>query len=238
MFISIWGYNIIIVFGIGCLFGITEIFSRYTESKYLSKVWQFYAYILLNGLVSILALFLIKYFRGVDPSAVEKIEINNLIIAGLGGMIILRSSIFPIKHKGEKVEIGFGSMAQIFLDKVESKMNANSASLRMKEINKLMKNIDFNKAKYELTTLCISYIDKFPPEDTTSVMTGIEKIANLEIDNLNKSLQLGRILSRYCDYTVLKTAIEILDDKIKVPAIDSNLPLGDELLDDWIDKLK
>jgi hypothetical protein len=227
-----WYYitNLALTFSFGCLFGITEIFSRYNESKYLSRVWHFYAYLILNGTISVAALFLIYYVKNIDPKSFTNIDISNILIAGLGGMMILRSSIFTIKHKGEKVEIGLGSIAQVFLNKVEWKMKTNAGSKKMIEVNDLMKDIDFNKAKDELSSLCIAYIDHFSESDNLDLTSGIKKIALFDIDNLNKSIQLGGIISQYCDFGVLKTAINVLNEKIKISSVD-------ESIDGWIEKL-
>ena len=222
--------NLLIVFIFGSIFGLSELLNRYTESKYVFKLWQAYTYVLLNGSISIIAFLLIKYLKEQELFDIETIEINNILIAGFGGMMILRSSIFSIKHKGEKVEIGFGAIAQIFLDVVERNMKNRAASIRLEEIDTLMVDINFDKAKDELSTLCICYIDNFSKEDNERLNKELETLSSLDITNTNKSLQLGRYISMYCDTKVLKKAIEKLGDNIKNSESDENL-------DEWIEKL-
>lgn len=216
IFMEFWFYNILIVFLIGIIVGISELLNRYPEPTYIfnRKTIQSYIYILLNGCVAIGAFLLIKYFKNEEIAMINKIEINNIIIAGLGGMMILRSSLFTLKHKDENISVGFGAIAQIFLDAIENKMKTNVATLRMEKLKTLMTNIDFDKAKLELSTLCISYIDNFSKENTEALTKAIEEIATLDIDNKNKSLQLGRYISRYCDFDLLEKAINCLGDVI------------------------
>lgn len=221
----------------GCVFGLSELVNRYPELKYLFKVTQSYFYLLMNGFISVGALFLIKYLKKESTNSMDNIEINNLIIAGFGGMMILRSSIFSIKHKGEKVDIGLGTIAQIFLDSVEKKMSTNAAAIRIEEIETLMTGIDFNKAKDELSSLCVAFIDNFSEEDKSELNKGIQAISNLDIANHNKSMQLGRYISKYCDKKVLQKAVEKLGESIKISNSNST-NVKEESLDDLIKRLR
>ena len=122
---SFWIINIITVFLLGCLFGLSELIARYHDSKYIFRVFYSYAYVIINGIVAVFALFLIKHFKSEEIILMTKIEINNIIIGGFGGMMILRSSIFSIKFKENKIDIGLGTIVQIFLDFIERKMKNN-----------------------------------------------------------------------------------------------------------------
>jgi len=228
--------NFFLVFIFGSIFGFSELLNRYPISKYIFKVWQSYLYIFLNGLISIFALLLIKHFRSEELNQISKIEINNIIIAGIGGMMILRSSIFSVKHRGEKVDIGLGTIAQIFLDSVEKNIVNNSAPIRFEEIEKLMEGIDFDKAKNELSTLCISSIDNFSKEDADMLTKEIENLSNLDILNKNKSLILGKNIALHCDTKILEKAIAYLGDSIKIGSVKIESEKAEDI-DDWIEKL-
>jgi hypothetical protein len=200
--------NIIVVFLFGALFGFAEILQRYSNTKYNFKVWMSYVYVFLNGIVSVLALFLIKYFKNPDDVLnFATIEIINLLIAGFGGMMILRSSIFSIKHKDETIEIGLATLFQIFLNSVEKRMKNKAASLRLEQMDKTMRGVDFEKAKNELSSICTAFIDNFPNDDTENLTKKIEEISNLDINNQNKSMQLGRFIASFCGEEILEEAI-------------------------------
>jgi exonuclease VII small subunit len=200
-------FNLLLVFLLGTIFGFAELLQRYPEAKYNFRVFLSHLFIFINGLISIISFLFIKSFKGQELTGITSIEYGNIIISGLGGMMILRSSIFSISHHGKKVDIGFAPIFQVFLDVVEKKMKNGAAALRVEAIDKIMKNVDFNLAKVELPTLCTRFIDNFTPEDKKNLETEIKAIDEIDIDNSNKSLQLGRAISIYCDEEILNMAI-------------------------------
>ena len=207
--------NLGIVFLFGAFFGFVELLQRYRELKYIfnkknNVLTSTLLYIILNGIVSLLSFFVIKYFKGQSVLEIESFEINNVLIAGFGGMMILRSSVFSIKHNNKQIDIGLAVIFQTFLDVVERKMKNNAAALRVCDIYEIMKNVDFSLAKDELPSLCIEFIDNFTAEDSTNLKNKIVEIDGFNIDNVNKSMQLGREIAYYCDEEILKRAIKKL----------------------------
>lgn len=233
-----WIINIIIVFVLGLIFGISELIARYNDPKYIFRVWQAYIYLLLNAIVSVVALLLLKYFRNQDTTTITTIEINNVIIAGLGGMMILRSSFFSVKIKESKVDIGIGTIVQIFLDLIEKKMKNSAAALKINEINKIMKGIIFEDAKLELTTMCINSIDNFSKADNDLLIKKIEEISNLDIGNTNKVIQVGISISQYCDNDILRNSIEVLGLNKNLNKSELTNVVEGENIDFYLEKLK
>ena len=168
-------------------------------------------YIFLNGIVSILALWLIKFFKNESISDINSFETLSIIIAGFGGMMILRSSIFSIKQNNKDVEIGFATIVQTLLDIIDKKINHNIAAKRVCDIHEIMEDVNFEFAKIELPALCIEFIDYFTDEDSKNLrnkITEIDKDSNLS--DINKSLQLGREIAKYCDTEILRRVIKKL----------------------------
>jgi hypothetical protein len=191
-------------------------------------------YIVLNGIVAVLALFLVKYFKNSDRVLnFETIEIVNLLIAGFGGMMVLRSSIFSIKHKDDTIEVGLATLFQVFLNRVERRMKNKAAAYRIERIEEIMKDVDFEKAKQELPSICTAFIDNFTKEDIDNLTKLVEKISILDIHNQNKSMQLGRFIASFCDEEILEAAINKLS-YIKINTDDGN---ENDEIDDLIKQL-
>lgn len=227
--------NFILVFLFGFLFGFSELLQRY-QPKYTFKEFMAWFYIILNGIVSLVALLVIKSFKGESIMNFNEIEINNILLAGFSGMMILRSSFYSIKYKDENINIGLGTIFQVFLNSVEKKMKNHAGAYRMNEMHEIMKTVNFELAKDELPTLCVSFIENFSKEDDTNLSKFIADIAAFEISNINKSLQLGRYIAEYCDEEILKTAIEKLD-KIICNNIKNNIE-NNKKEDELISELK
>ena len=233
--------NIISTFLFGSLWGLAELLLRYKEWHYLFNCQKnkkknkirdkaddteikvdntevsvggyVISYIFLNGIISIVALLLIKFF------AKDTLEVVNgvyIIIAGFGGMVILRSSMFSIKHNKKDIEIGLATVVQIFLNTIDRKINHNVAARRVCNIYEIMKEVDFDLAKEELPALCIEFIDNFTKEDSDRLKNKITEIANIDISNINKSMHLGREIAYYCDEEILRRSIKKLPHILKV----------------------
>ena len=225
--------NFVIVFFFGILWGILELVINY-ELKYVgtsrrmrkklkeetegedavldkeeSAVGYIFLYLLLNGLVSALAYYALKFFSNEAIMDINSIEVPKLIIAGFGGVVVLRSSIFSIPFNGSTLEIGLISVVQALLDKIEKKIKHNIAANRICEIYEIMKDVDYDIAKDELPNLCITYIDGFSDKDSKDLINAIKEI-NGNLSNINKCMQLGREIARYCDVEILKRAIKKL----------------------------
>ena len=100
-------------------------------------------------------------------------------------------------------------MVQALLDKIEKKIKHNIAANRICEIYEIMKDVDYDIAKEELPSLCITYIDGFSDKDSKDLINAIKEI-NGNLSNINKCMQLGREIARYCDVEILKRAIKKL----------------------------
>ena len=225
--------NFVIVFFFGILWGVLELVINY-ELKYVgtsrrirkkltekaegddavldkeeSAVGYIFLYLLLNGLVSALAYYALKFFSNEAIVDINSIEVPKLIIAGFGGVVVLRSSIFSIPFNGSTLEIGLISVVQALLDKIEKKIKHNIAANRICEIYEIMKDVDYDIAKDELPNLCITYIDGFSDKDSKDLINAIKEI-NGNLSNINKCMQLGREIARYCDVEILKRAIKKL----------------------------
>ena len=145
--------NFVIVFVFGILWGILELVINY-ELKYVgsfnrkykkakeenedvvldkeeSAIGYVFLYLLLNGLVSVLAYYALKFFSNEAIMDINSIEVPKLIIAGFGGVVVLRSSIFSIPFNGSTLEIGLISVVQALLDKIEKKIKHNIAANRI-----------------------------------------------------------------------------------------------------------
>ena len=228
--------NIAVVFLFGIFASFIELLLRYKEWRYIffcskekeeSVIGYVILYVLLNGTVSILAFWLIKFFKNENFSDISSFEIQSIIIAGFGGMMILRSSIFSIKQNNKDVEVGFAAIVQGLLDIIDKKINHNIAARRVCDIHEIMQDVDFELSQIELPSLCIEFIDYFTEEDSKNLQDKIKKISeDNRLSNTNKSLQLGREIAKYCDTEILKRVIK------KLPHIktieDKNVSIEDE----------
>lgn len=229
--------NIIVVGLIGALFGVAELLQRYSDTKYTfmkrGNMSLSVTYIAINIFVSVIALLVIEYAKGNKELEFSTLEFANILIAGLGGMMILRSYLFSYKLKDKQVEIGLSAIIQIFLNHIDKRISQNSAKERVDTIAEIMRDVNFDIAKDELYTLCISFIDNFTSEDMAELTKRIKDIEGYDVSNKNKSMQLGRAIACYCGEDVLTKGIKQLSDIVKITGEEHN-----DSIDNKIDLLK
>ena len=117
--------------------------------------------------------------------------------------------MFSYFNDNKEVGVGFMSIVHSLLDKIDKKIKHNIAAKRICEIYDIMKDVDYERAKEELPYLCIKYIDSFSEKDSKELINAIKDI-NGNLSDVNKSLQLGREIAKYCDVEILKRAVKKL----------------------------
>lgn len=228
-------WNFFIVFFVGVFWGMVEIITSYDlryvcgdkkkrrqkQNEVSGKVllekeenalFYVFCYLLLNGVMSVISLLLLIYYSNETICDITVIEINKILIAGFGGIILLRSSVFSFFKDNREISVGMITIVKLLLDKIDKKIKHNIAAKRICEIYEVMKDVDYDKAKDELPYLCINYIDDFSERDSKDLIRAIKEI-NGNLSGVNKSLQLGREIARYCDVEILKRAVKKLPIK-------------------------
>lgn len=196
-------------FLIGSLVGMSELLSRYSDPYVIFDKKSAWFYMFLNGIISILGYWIIKYIKG--NLAISSIEIYNIIMAGFGSMLIIRSSIASLIVQGKKVEIGFASILQVFLDTTEKLFNRNRAKEILDDMYEIMKGVEFNKAKINLPSICITTFQTISSEDSAKLGEQVENLNKASSGKFNNisSIELGMLLEKYFGKDFLKSAVEI-----------------------------
>jgi hypothetical protein len=199
--------NILISFFLGAVVGLAELLSRYSDPYKIFNRRLANYYILLNGLISILGYCFLKKFQGNFAS--KEIEVNNALMAGLGAMVILRSSIANINHNGKKIEVGLGAILQVFLDSVEKLFNRQRSVETINQVQEVMKGVDFSLAKINLPSLCITSYQNLSKEQSVELGSKIKALSDKGLNHM-KSVEFGIILEQYFGIEILTAAVVLL----------------------------
>jgi hypothetical protein len=199
--------NSLLAFLLGCLVGLAELLSRYSNPyRILDKKFANW-YIVVNGTISILGFWVLKKMqKNLENS---EIELENVLISGLAAMVVLRSSIASINHQGKKIEIGIGGLLQVYLDAIEKLFNRKRSEETLNDIYAIMKDVDFETAKINLPSICLSTFQNLPEEQAKQLGSKIKTLSDKGLDHM-KSVELGVILEHYFGEGLLRAAVEIL----------------------------
>jgi Gamma-glutamyl cyclotransferase, AIG2-like len=123
------------VFALGMCTAFAEIIGKFRDEP-LQSVRTGYAilYHIFNGIIAIFALFVLEILAGPPSDAGQ--HLRNVLAAGLGAMLIMRSKLFNIKMGGEDVSFGPEYIVKIFLSYMEGEIDRIRSVERIELVNR------------------------------------------------------------------------------------------------------
>jgi len=141
------------VFLLGGATAFAEIISKFSSEPLKAlKTPHAFVYHLLNGGIAVFALKVLTLYGAANTTELD--QLKNVVIAGLGSMLIMRSKLFNIKVSGEDVSFGPEQIIKIFFRFMEDAIDRVRARYRIDFVKKTLGNINFNSVyEYSLTML-------------------------------------------------------------------------------------
>jgi hypothetical protein len=178
----------------GITVGLSEILSRYRDEPVLSATTSFgVAYLILNGLISLVAFAVVRKYPTQIFPALEKDLFLTAVVAGFGAMAVFRSKFFTFRSAdGKDFPIGPAIVLDTVLRTIDAKIDRRRATERQAQVFDSMIGLhDFeNVAKYIEASL--SSFQNLSPDDKTEIKTVIDQYRDLkEWPDTLKSLGLG-----------------------------------------------
>ena len=196
----------VLAFLLGCVSAFAELLSRYTDGFKILKFKESYFYLAINGSASLLAYSFMINFE-INLGLLTNSEIGKVIASGLFSMIILRSSLASIKIDDKIWEAGLAPILQIFLNTVDRAFDQSRSKMTIKEVGRIMKDVDFKVAHTALPLLCFSAMQNLSTEEQQKAAEDINVIADENYSGEIKSLNLGIILSKYTGLSLLEAMV-------------------------------
>lgn len=220
----------------GSIVGFAELLNKYREGlgEIITSLAAM-AYIALNGLSSMIAFYLLNRYSQ-DFFDVKPDELKMLMIAGFSSMFFLRSSFFTMKNNNQDIPIGPAAVLTIIMNSADRAFDRERAKGRAKTIEKIMRDVDFKKAKKILPLVCLNLMQNLSLEEQKKMG---DEIAKLELEyekstdpHVRKafSISLGLKIEIYTGPKVLEEAVNILTDDISIKDEDMNIKKIDELM--------
>lgn len=196
---------------IGILVAFSELLSRYYSGFCeILTVGISYVYFFINGLGAIFAYWLIIHLNP-GTEGVWNEPLVKSFVAGLGSMLILRSSFSNYKIGEKNLEIGLASFLKVFLNSADREYDQKRSINNLNEVKLIMKNVIFNKAAKDLPLTCLNLMQNLSYEEQTIIGNEVIKLSKSEYSDEAKSLNLGVILSKFTGTDLLKIAVTSLD---------------------------
>jgi hypothetical protein len=193
---------------LGGLVGLAEIMGRYTDSPIAAlKSPGASFYILLNAAASCLALYLLL---ALAPDTVPH-PVSQVLLAGLGAMAFLRSSIFKVKVQDEEVAVGPAILLDTMLKFADAQVDRDRAVDRASRIANVVKSLPLTQASSDLPRLCFALMQNLQVDvrqrlldDITLVVTDTKRSEPVKV------LEIGLVLWRIVGIGTLTGAVELI----------------------------
>jgi hypothetical protein len=146
---------------LGGAVGLSELISRYKDHPGAAiRTWPAGVYIAINGVASAGALGLIQVNGWFGAS-----RWTQILMAGVSAMAFFRTSLFVVRAGDRDVGVGPSGFLQIFLGAADRAVDRQRAAARSDAVAKVMKGIDYDKAKGALPEYCLALMQNVPDED-------------------------------------------------------------------------
>ena len=201
---------------LGALVGIGGIVSRYRDNpSSVLKTLAGIMYILLNLGVSVAALGLARAFGWTFGATEQAVRATQVLVAGIGGTVLIRASFFTVKVGDEEVQIGPNSLLQSIFSAIDRKLKQLEIVATSTYVSQIMADVSFEKAYVSLPTYCLALWRDIPDDVQKTLGEEVRTLAKLEVADPAKALILGAYLINVVGDEVLEAAVKTLDGHIK-----------------------
>jgi hypothetical protein len=209
---------------LGALVGTGELVARYKDAPFRALLTPpAFLYVAINIAAALGALFLIRAFgwefgiggqQGQSSSDIT-VRITQVMVAGLGAMALLRSSLFITRIENQDVGVGPSTFLSTMLNACDAGVDRERAVVRAHRVNRAMTNISYTKASVSLVAVSAKLMQNLSPENITKLQDEALDIDKLPITERAKGLSLGLHIMNYVGAGPLEGAIEALGEAIK-----------------------
>jgi hypothetical protein len=142
-------------------------------------------------------------------------------LAGFSSMALLRLSFSSIKVGDKNIDAGLAPITQIFLNYADRALDRERTKMRLEEVTRIMADVDFDRAKQDLTTLCLTGMQNLSIEEQNYLANEVALLDEAELFNENKAIQLGFKIATLTGLDLLEKSVASLKDSIAVDEEDN-----------------
>jgi hypothetical protein len=217
------------VFLAGGLVGLAELLTRHKDYPFRAAFsGPSIGYIVLNGLLSMLALLVCK----ISPpnfllSGTALDPVKTVLFIGFGAAAFFRSSFFKLRTPEGDISVGPGLIIDVFLRVIDDAVDRNLGEKRLDEVSIIMNGVVFGRAAKALPTYCFAALKRLAPEAQQQFAMQIKALSDAaDIDDETKSVSLGLALMSLTGRSILNKAVDHLAHTIKAAPPVPPLPLA------------
>lgn len=211
-------------FVFGALVGLSEVLSRYRDAPgEAARSLPGILYIGFNGTTSLLAFYFIRQILPLWTDADAAVVASGLpsshagdlardaLLAGLGAMAILRSSVLTARVGSKDVEVGPAAVMEIFRLAMDRQIARKRAVVRAMAIAGAMEHVSFRACYQALTGIALSLLQSASADEKAEVERSVAALASQTgRSDRDKALELGLILADSVGFAALASSVRAI----------------------------
>lgn len=208
---------------IGAVTGSIELMQRYSRGTnlplLLGNPWAI-TYVAVNVVIALISYQLVRTesIPGLNLSLSEPGgQLRAAIVAGIAGMLLLRSAFVSIRTGEREYPVGPGLLLDVLIEQVDHRLDQGRAVQSFQEVLEIMKDVDATKAAVSLASLALQMLERTSKDTQEEVRKEIDAIiVRPDLLLRAKALLIGIAIQKVAGVNVLKQAIESLGSEILV----------------------
>ncbi|MDQ3849256.1 MAG: hypothetical protein M3296_01390 [Actinomycetota bacterium] len=177
-------------------------------------------YVALNAVAAVAALGLLRTFDwnlGIGAEGAGR-GWGQVLVAGFGAMVLLRSSLFVVRVGDQDVGVGPSSFLSVVLGAADRAVDRSRARVRADQVARAMEGVAFAKASEALPALCLALMQNASEEEKVALANQVKLLRSAAMEDRSKSLALGLALMNVVGGSVLSAAVLALQGEIHADA--------------------
>jgi hypothetical protein len=204
---------------LGLLVGATELVSRYRDAPLFAlQTAAGLIYMAVNAAVSLIVFWLLRTGQiGMTLATAIGPTLSQVLLAGVGSMALLRTSLFTLRVRETDVPVGPAAILQVILVAADRACDRDRAGPRAAAVKRIMLGVSFQRARLALPGHCLSLMQNISADERSQLDSAISVLAAAQMSDEVKSYNLGLVLMNYVGEDVLQEAVLALGPVIQGP---------------------
>jgi hypothetical protein len=210
-----WLIKYLFAFGIGGGVGAAELVSRYKDRPERAiTTYPAAFYVLVNGLGSLIALYLISVFpEWLKWESLDKWDtgttVKAVLLAGFSAILFFRTSLFKLRVGDSDLAVGPSIVLDSLLVAADRAVDRVMAQPRAEFVQGLLGNVSFEKAASILPAHCLALMQNVSGSESQRIAGVVNALrAEKDMPDKIKSFNLGLILLTVVGERVLQIAVK------------------------------
>lgn len=200
---------------VGILTSSIELLKKYsagTAVRTLLKCPWTWAYLVVNAGMSWAAFWVLRDSGLVTEGAVTSHGMHSPIllslVAGLGAMMVLRSSVITIRTHGHDYPVGPALLLDALQEQIEHRIDQARAAESFEEVSRLMAGVSATPTGVEIASLALHALERLRPEAQLALKAEIKQLLkNKELTARGKAIAVGISVRKVAGLEVLQKVV-------------------------------